>query len=54
MAANTLTFLLLITEFPDTETAPGIKPPSQNKGNNIDTKYWFNGQDLRYILISLL
>ena len=48
MAANTLTFLLSIIEFLDAEIALAIKSTSKNKGNNTDSKYWLNGQDLWY------
>jgi len=39
MAANTQKFFLSMTGFLDTEIALAIKPTSQNKGQNVDTKY---------------
>jgi len=47
MAANTLTFLLPITEFLDNEIAPAIKPTPENKGNNIDSNYRLNGRAIQ-------
>ena len=38
-----------MTWFFDTEIAPAIKPTLQNNGQNVDTKYRLNGQDLRYL-----
>jgi len=49
-AANTTKFLLPITEFLDIEIAPAIKPTLKNKGNNIDSKYRLNGQNLWYVI----
>ena len=49
MAANTLKCFLPMTGFLDTEIAPAIKPTSQNKGQNVDTKSRLNGRDLRYV-----
>jgi len=37
-----------MTGFLDTEIALAIKPTPQNKGQNVDTKYWLNGRDLQY------
>ena len=45
-AANILNFLIPITEFLDTKIAPAIQLTSKIKGNNTDSKYQLNGQDL--------
>ena len=42
-----------MTGFLDSEIAPAIKPTPKNKGQNIDTKYRLNGQDLRDDLLDI-
>jgi len=53
MAANTLKFFLPMTGFLDTEIVLAIKPTPQNKGQNVETKYWLNGRDLRQLFYKL-
>ena len=49
--SNTLKNFLPMTGFLDTEISPSTKLTLQNKGQNVDTKYWLNGRDLTYIYI---
>ena len=40
-------FFLLLIRFLDTEIAPAIKPTPQNKGQNVDTKYQLNSEEMQ-------